>query len=154
MIPVAEPADATLPQLFGAAAEQWPDRVLFGSVAGEAVSYRAACRWVAATAARLEELGAGGGARVVSYTEDTVQTAVLDLACSLAGATPVPLSPRFSVDYLRRLCRQLDTCWVVTGPETAERVAGAGLAALCFTGAAPPGPGRCRSARRSASRRP
>jgi len=129
-------AAATLPGFFVDAVERWPDRSLFRRAAGETVSYRAACRRVASTAARLEELGVGPGSRVVSYTDDTVQTAVLDLACCVAGVTPVPLSPGFSLDYLGRLCRQLDTGWVVTGPEAAGRVAGAGLAALCFTGAA------------------
>jgi long-chain acyl-CoA synthetase len=124
--------DGTLPGFFGDAVRRWPERVLFRGAAGETVSYRAACRWVAATAARLEELGVGPGSRVVSYTDDMVQTAVIDLACCVAGATPVPLSPGFSLDYLGRLCRQLDTGWVVTGRDAAGRVAGAGLAALCF----------------------
>jgi long-chain acyl-CoA synthetase len=130
---------ATLPASFRDAVAGRPDRVLFRRSTGETVSYGAACRWVAATAARLEVLGVRPGSRLVSYLDDTVQTTVLDLACCLAGVTPVPLSPGFSLGYLRRLCRQLDTRWVVTaGPAAAERVAGAGLAATCFGGAAGP----------------
>jgi long-chain acyl-CoA synthetase len=137
MRPLAHPAAATLPAYFRDAVTRRPDWVLFRRPSGETVSYAAACRWVASTAARLEELGVRPGSFVVTYLDDTVQTTVLDLACCLAGVTPVPLSPSFSLDYLRRLCRQLDTRWVVTaGPGAAERVAGAGLAATCFGGAA------------------
>jgi long-subunit acyl-CoA synthetase (AMP-forming)/pimeloyl-ACP methyl ester carboxylesterase len=129
-------ASQTLPAYLADAITHFPDAVLFRRPTGRAITYGEVGRWATGAAARLADIGLGPGSFVVTYLDDTVETAIFDLACSLAGVIPAPLSPAFSVDYLRRMCAQLGTSDVLTRPELAAGVAGAGLrpALISFPG--------------------
>jgi long-chain acyl-CoA synthetase len=119
-----------LPAYFRDAVDRFPDEPLFRRADGGVLTYAAACRRSVALADRLVELGIGPGSFVVSYLDDTVETALFDLACTVADAVPAPLSPVFSPAYLCGMCRRLDTRWVLTRPDLAPTVADAGLSPL------------------------
>jgi long-subunit acyl-CoA synthetase (AMP-forming) len=98
----------TVPELFLAAVDRYPERVFLRPFGARPVSYREAARRVAATAQALLDAGLGLGDRLVCYTEELVPALFVQLACAHTGVVPLHLPPRFAVDSMLALCRRID----------------------------------------------
>jgi long-subunit acyl-CoA synthetase (AMP-forming) len=122
----------TVHDLFFRAVHQGGGRAFIQRVGAEPITYARAARSVAMAMKRLHALGLRRGDSAVSYLEDSVAIALFDLACATMGITPVPLSDRFSVPYLRGLVRAVDARAILTAPERADAIAELALPVLSF----------------------
>jgi long-subunit acyl-CoA synthetase (AMP-forming) len=112
----------TMGQYFLAAYDRDPDRVL-ACWSGGTMTNREVLLRTAAIAERLEELGVGRGDFVGCYLEEQLPSMLFDLACSLTGVIPVPLSPVFSFDYfLNGIVNRVGARAILTTPARIEDV--------------------------------
>jgi len=70
------------------------------------ITYGAAIRKIAAIVQFLRNLGIQKGDRIIGYWEDPVPAVLFSLASAISGTIFVPLSPIFSVRYLKNLMVQ------------------------------------------------
>jgi long-chain acyl-CoA synthetase len=97
------------------------------------LSYADAARLVAGAAMRMRDMGLKPGDKIVTYLDDTIPLALFDLACAAIGVVPAPLSPVFSVGYVKRLAASLRAAFVYTSAQRApDFTASAGIPAQWF----------------------
>src|SRR5262245_37128636 len=87
-------------------------------------TYREGAATLAVMVRRLETLGLARGHRLLCFAEDMVPAVFMQLACAHLGVTTVFVSPLFSVDLLARLAVRLDSRYVFTTAEHADKLAG------------------------------
>jgi long-chain acyl-CoA synthetase len=128
-LPAQYPA---LTGVFSATSERSPDRVLFRSVLGGTVTYCQAGSRAVAMAEAIDAVGLNPGAILLCYLDDTLTLGITYLACGLRGVLAAPLSPSFSIPYLKAMAEQLSSVHVLTTAARAKEVSDAGLTPLTY----------------------
>lgn len=113
----------TLPALFLRANAQFPQRTFIRSLRNDG-EQRLSYAETAATVARIVEQfqSLAPGDRVICYLEEMVPSILFCLACTYRGAVQVPLSPSFSLEYMKRLMARTGARAVLTGDELAPQL--------------------------------
>jgi long-chain acyl-CoA synthetase len=121
----------TIFEYFLRSVAQTPNQTLF-SGPNVSMTYGDAAVRVANGLQVLAALELTAGDRVVCYVEKTVPLAMFMITCATAGVIPVPVSPVFSVSYLRTLCRQCGARAIYTTEDLRDVVSELGSPVLVF----------------------
>lgn len=96
----------TLGDFFLRSCREDSQQIFIRHVNGDCMTYEGALQRVAGMVQRFHELGLRKGDRVLCYWEETMPAIFFTLACALTGIIPIPLSPVFSIHYLKNLMTQ------------------------------------------------
>lgn len=99
---------------------------------GRSIPYRETVMRVAGIVKYFQDQGIGQGDRVVCYWEETIPALDFALACAMTGVIFVPLSPLFSVHYLKNLQDQNDAKRIFTTPERMAQLQEGGLEPIAY----------------------
>lgn len=97
--------DRTPVTFFADAVERHPEGVFLRS-SKRTITYAEAGALVAQGVEHFDALGMKRGDRIVLFTDETIELALLILACGVAGILPASISPVFSQSYVHSLCQQ------------------------------------------------
>ena len=130
----------TLAQYFIDSCIQNKKEIFLRHANGEIITYEESLLRVAHTVQRLDEAGIQKGDRVVCYWEETVPAIFFTLACAVIGALPIPLSPVFSVRYLKNLIQQSEARAVFTTVDRLAQLEEEDLDAIAYSEGIAPDP--------------
>jgi acyl-coenzyme A synthetase/AMP-(fatty) acid ligase len=100
------PSTLTLGDFFLNSCRQHPGQNFIRQADGEGICYEEALFRVARIVQAFDQMGLKKGDRVVCYWEETLPAIFFTIACALSGVIFIPLSPIFSVHYLKNLICQ------------------------------------------------
>lgn len=80
----------------------------------------------------IAKLELNSGDRVVCYMEQTIPLTLFMITCAASGIVPVPISPVFSLNYLRTLVRQCGARAIYTTADLQSSVSELGFPVLVF----------------------
>ena len=98
--------DQTIGHFFLLACQRYGDHCFIRSADGDSLTFNETLRRVAQIVRTCRMIGLAKGDRVVCYGEDTFNATLYALALSITGIVFVPLSPQFSVHFLKNLMAQ------------------------------------------------
>ncbi len=124
---MAGAGESTLGHFFLDACVQDGNRCFLRSAKGESLSFDETLCRVAQIVQTCRMIGLEKGDRVVCYSEDTFNSTLYALALSIAGIVFVPLSPQFSVHFLKSLMTQSGALVVFTSLGHFERLVEEGI---------------------------
>lgn len=117
--------DRTPVTFFADAVERHPEAVLFRS-AKRRMTYAEAGALVAQGVEHFGALAIKPGDRIVCFTDETIELALLILSCGIAGVLPASISPVFSQSYVHSLCQQSRARAIFTTPTLVPLATGVG----------------------------
>lgn len=123
----------TIWDYFHGAVTSSPDATLFEG-SKESMTYAEAAVQVSDALDVIANLELNAGDRVVCYTEQTVPLALFMITCAASGIVPVPISPVFSLNYVRTLVRQCGARAIYTTADLKSSVDELGFPILVFAG--------------------
>jgi long-chain acyl-CoA synthetase len=119
--------DFSVCDFFYLVASTFPNKPFIKIFDGERITYSEGAARVFFTIKKLEETGVSRGDLVGCYSESPLPYLYFFLACTFIGAIPVPLSPLFSVDYLKTVLSKANAKWVFCEEPMVEILQSAGL---------------------------
>lgn len=123
----------TIWEYFLGSVARTPQATLFGG-SNDSMTYEDAALRVANALQVLSQLELNSGDRVVCYCEQTVPLALFMITCATAGVIPVPISPVFSLSYLRTLSRQCGARAIYTTEDLRDFVSELGSPVVVYAG--------------------